>query len=355
MKNKQIIKHHVKKIIVRSTNWVGDSVITTPVFRALDKIFPWADIDVIARPWNEAVFQHNPFIHKIHVFNEKQSYGQYLKSIRCLRKEKYDLGILLPNSFNAAFQAFLGGVKQRVGFQTDGRRFLLTHPLPVPEDKARTHQVYYYLQMLGFLEHFHRDNVALEIFITDEEKEWAKNYLSELGIHESELIVGINPGAEYGPAKRWFPEYFAKVADKLAAKHNGRVLVFGSPKEKEFAANVCKHMTMANHNLAGKTTLRQLMALVSMVNLFVTNDTGTMHIAAALHTPTVAIFGSTCSIATGPFSKESTVVRPPSHLNCMPCLKKTCRFNHYKCLKTITPEIVLNAAEPLIDKYYKTK
>lgn len=336
---KHRLPDNIRRILVRSTNWVGDSVITTPVFDFLKEIYPHASIDVLARPWNAPVFKNNPAINDIYIFNEKKGLREYLRSVRHIRQHDYDLAVLLPNSFSSALQAWLGKIPCRTGYNTDKRGTLLTHPVPLPPFKFSRHQVYYYLHLLEEVTGHTSSSPQLSVYITQKEKDRAADRLKKAGIGEKSFCIGLNPGAEYGPAKRYPPERFAAAADLLVAEFKAKVIIFGSSKETEIAEQVEKTMHFKAVNLAGKTDLRLLMALIQRMNLFITNDTGSMHIAAALNIPLTALFGSTNPSATGPFSSNSLVIQAADLPYCSPCLKRTCPKD-FSCMLSLPPQAV---------------
>jgi len=334
-------KHHlpedIHSIIVRSTNWVGDSVITTPVFQFLREIYPHARLDVLARPWNGPVFENNPCIDNVIVCNEKAGLFSFARSVRYLRKNSYDLAVLLPNSFSSALQVYMGKIRYRVGYNTDKRSALLTHPVSPPPDKFSRHQVFYYLYLLESVTGYNPSSPQLQLYLTDSEKKEAREFLEKKGIKENDFCLGLNPGAEYGPAKRYPPDRFASAADLLMAEYKAKTVIFGSSKEKEIAQEVEDNMHFKAVNLAGKTSLRQVMALIQQMDVFITNDTGSMHVAAALDVPVVAVFGSTNSLSTGPFSSKSQVVRTAVPPDCAPCLKRECPRD-FSCMLSLPPQ-----------------
>ena len=166
-------------------------------------------------------------------------------------------------------------------------------------------------------------------------------------IEKNGLIIGINPGAQYGIAKRWHPERFGFVADRLAREYGAKVIIFGGPGDVSTAGAVHASMREDALNLAGKTGLRGLMALTRRCRIFITNDSGPMHISAALGVPTLAVFGSTDHVATGPFGEGHRIIREP--VNCSPCLKRTCPLKHYQCMERVTPQKVLKAAKEMLE------
>ena len=346
-----------RKIILRVTNWVGDAVLNLPAIHQLRRIFPDAEITVFARPWVADIFKYNPDINKIISFDEKKNKWDYLKLIFQLRKEKYDLAVLFPNAFNAGIFAFAIGAKRRIGYNTDKRGIFLTDKIEQTPEILKVHQVEYYMNIIKRIGEIDEERI-FNIVVTDDEKNHIRKRLFESGIVSETFLIGINPGAYYGSAKRWYPDRFAQVIDYLYEKYNARFVLTGSEKDKLVASEILKHIKIVEPlrekvilNWVGKTTLRELIALISCMRVFITNDSGAMHIAAALNIPMIAIFGSTDWITTAPYSKNHTIVRKDTP--CAPCLLRECPENH-ECMEKIYVEDVVNAFEELINKYKVT-
>lgn len=332
------------KILVRAVNWLGDAVMTTPALSAIRQTWPTAEIVLLANPLVSQLFIADPRVDRVLSFNrqgaEKGVMGR-LRLAHRLRKERFDLAILLPNSFDSALVPWMAGIPVRLGKASDGRSLLLSgryHP-----SGHGKHEVFDYLQML---QHFgiSGDVVSPQLFTTLEEDQTAAILLSNNGIAQQERVLGINAGATYGSAKRWYPERFAQVAAKLAERWNARIVLFGGPGEVELVAAIERELAGNCVNVAGKTSVRQLMALLKRCDFLVTNDSGPMHIAAAFGVPLVAIFGPTDHTGTAPCSDRAIVVRTP--VDCAPCKLRECPTDH-RCMTGVTVEQVLQAAEQL--------
>ncbi|MDO9042263.1 MAG: lipopolysaccharide heptosyltransferase II [Desulfocapsaceae bacterium] len=358
-----------EKILIRSTNWIGDAVMTTPAVHTIRKNFPNAEVTMLAMPWVADIFRLSPDVDKVLVYDKKELYPGKVKGVlklaSHLRQYRFDAAILLQNAFEAAFIAWMAGIRVRAGFKRDGRGLLLTHGVPLtPEIRAR-HQVHYYQMMLAGLG-LELGPDKLRLPLSESLIGWAHDYIEGLKRREGhgpfssqegkaapELIasftknaaipvIGFNPGAAYGPAKRWPAEKFGQLAALIAAHHGESgclILVFGTKDDtgaaqaiKEFSARTPYHVV----DMTAKTTLQQVMALIHCCNAFVTNDSGLMHVAAGLETPTIAIFGSTDHIATGPFSGKATVIR--KEMECSPCLQSECPKKHLRCLEEISSQ-----------------
>ncbi|MFZ6016537.1 MAG: lipopolysaccharide heptosyltransferase II [Nitrospirota bacterium] len=347
-----------KNLLVRGVNWIGDAVMTLPALRVLRKAMPETKITLLVKPWVAPIFEKDPNIDEIIIYGDeyKGIIGK-IKLSRVLNKKDFCSAILFQNAFDAALITFLGGIKERVGYNRDSRGFLLTKAVPLPENKA--HQIYYYLNLLKEIEInpvdiINRVNAEYSepyIYLTLDERLHARKILSGM----KRPIIGINPGAAYGSAKRWFPEKFAEVAKRFIKDTNGSVVIFGGKNEVDVAQEIeirmirsweyknfstsQPHNFLTSHllNLAGRTSLRELIAIISECDVFVTNDSGPMHIAYAVRTPLVAIFGSTDPELTGPIEGGNVVIK--ADVDCAPCFERTCKSD-MRCMYGITSDDV---------------
>ncbi|MBN1931772.1 MAG: lipopolysaccharide heptosyltransferase II [Desulfobacterales bacterium] len=344
---KKIKSDNIKQILIRSTNWVGDAIITTPAIRAVRKNFSAAEITVLAKPWVAPVFHNNPDIDHLMIYDAAARHGKGVGKLRLsknLRKRRFDLAILLQNAFEAAFLAFLAGIPNRVGYNTDGRRIFLTHAIALKPALEAAHQIDYYLKMLadaGLKNHGRQ----LTLILKDEERSQAEKILKQYKISSHDPIIGINPGAKFGTAKRWLPERYAALCNKLQKACRAQILIFGGPGEEGLGNQISASIEKPCINLCGRTRLREAMALIEKCRLFITNDSGLMHVAAALDIAQIAIFGPTDHIATGPSNPNSHIVKWPAE--CSPCLKPECPTDH-RCMREITVDTVFAVAEKLL-------
>ena len=272
------------KILVRSVNWIGDAVMSTPALMAVRETYPRAEITLLANPLVGQLLQGHPAVDRVLIFDRKLQHRGLLGRLRLARQvaaERFDLAVILPNSFDSALIPWLARIPVRIGKASDGRSLLLTHRFHEQAPSAERHEVQYYRELLG------RFGISAEqslptLAVTAQEEHEAATLLAEHGISTEELLLGINAGASFGSAKRWYPERFASVAQRLAASWGARVVLFGGPDELGIVAAIEREMTGNCLNLAGKTTVRQLMALIKRCNFFVTNDSGPMHISLLL-------------------------------------------------------------------------
>ena len=327
--------------MVRATNWLGDAVMSLPALREVRHIFPHAHLAVVARPWVADLYAREASIDQVIPYTATDL-GAKRHFAAGLRDRRFDAAILFQNAFDAALLAWLAGIPERIGYSRDGRGLLLTRRIPVPDpgDIPR-HERFYYLELLrraGMMERFPAGD-AIRLDGIDEARESGTTHLETLGL--SPPAIGISPGAAYGNAKRWLPERFAEVAQ---AFRSVPVLVFGSSSERDLCEQVAAHLRRASvevRNLAGQTTLREFIDLAAACRLFLTNDSGAMHVASALGVPTVAVFGATDDTTTGPTGPLARVVR--EHAECSPCLLRECPIDH-RCMTRVSAERVAGLA-----------
>ncbi|HEV2198562.1 MAG TPA: lipopolysaccharide heptosyltransferase II [Bryobacteraceae bacterium] len=339
------------RILVRATNWVGDAVMSVPALRVLHDRYPRAEVSILAKPWVADLYRRESFCHRVIPYSPR-TISEKWNAAKALRREGFDCAILLQNAFEAAAIAFAARIPERIGYARDGRGFLLTRAVPVPRaGEIPAHERFYYLELLcraGIVEALPAcDHIRLEG--ADGARESGRARFRELGLGGA--VVGVSPGAAYGSAKRWLPERFAEAAASLARSFDGAVALLGSKEERGLCAAIAEtiHATHALHvpvrNFAGETTLAEFIDLAAACRVFLTNDSGGMHIASALGVPTVAVFGSTDEAATGPTGPLSRVVR--ERVECSPCLKRECPIDH-RCMTRLSADRVARAALELL-------
>ncbi len=342
----------IKKLLVRSTNWIGDAIMTSPAVRAIRRNFPDAHISMLAKPWVAPVFAHSPYVDEIVIYDANGRHGGALgplKLARDLRAHDFDAAILLQNAIEAALIAFLAGIPIRMGFDTDARRFLLTHAVRRTKAIKKIHQTGYYLKILEGLG-MSGGSQTLELSLGLADVRRAGMFLAERGVDPKRPIIGLNPSATFGPAKQWFPERYAALGDLLAKEMGAGILIFGGPGDRELGRTITDLMASPAVDFSGRTSLGEAMALIGRCNAFVTNDSGLMHVAAALDVPLVAVFGSTNSTTTSPFSDTSRIVRVPTP--CSPCMQKVCPLKdaerHMDCMRKVTVDMVADAVKDFL-------
>jgi len=353
---KPICPERIERLLIRGTNWVGDAVMSVPALKEIRRIFPNARIILLVRPWVRDVYSAADFVDEILLYDKQERHSGW-KGMRLLvselRARRFDMAILLQNAVEAAWIAYWARIPLRLGYRRDGRGILLTHPVRIEPAVRKLHQVYYYLGILagaGLLEgtpweseDWRAGGIAVPVGASD--RQAARAMLHDHGVMAGRPIVGLNPGASYGGAKRWPAERFAALADALAERCEAQIVIFGAPAERHVAERVAAQMVSRPVILAGRTTLGHLMGLIRECDLFITNDSGPMHLAAALDVPQLALFGSTSEVATGLLSSRAKVVK--SQVDCSPCFLRECPTD-FRCMLGITVAEILNTAERML-------
>jgi heptosyltransferase-2 len=340
------------RILVRATNWVGDAVMSLPALRAIRLRYPSAYIAIQARPSVADLYARESFSDVIIPHTAARGAGDWagkLSLMQEIRSRHFDCAILFQNAFEAALLAWGARVPRRIGYSRDGRSFLLTDAIAVPpKGDLPPHESFYYLELLrrsGIIDHLPPDEpIRLEGVAAA--RATGFELFSAQGL--TDAVVGISPGAAYGTAKRWLPERFAAAALQLANQLNASVAVFGSHDEGPLCQSVMDEVAAAGvkaKNLAGSTTLREFISMAAACRVYLTNDSGAMHIASALGVPTVAIFGATDHVATGPHGPLARVVRQP--VDCAPCLLRECPIDH-RCMTAVSADLVARTALELV-------
>ena len=341
------------RILIRSANWVGDAIMTTPVIRAVRKNYPDSCITILSKPWVAPVFHNNPFVDEIMIYDDKARHTKGMGTFRLagdLRRKKFDFAVLMQNAFEAGLIVFLAGIPIRLGYNTDGRGLLLNPSVPMNPILKKGHLIDYYRGILKGA-NLKDDGRKLDIFITLETLDKARQILCSHGMDFNKPVIGINPGATGGTAKRWFPDRFALLSKRLHKRYQVKIIIFGGPGDTFLGEYIRKKSDNACINLAGHTSLEQAFALISLCSLFITNDSGLMHAAAALNINQIAIIGSTDHIATAPANLNSVIVK--AHVPCSPCLKPECRYGHHRCMDMISVDRVETLALKILDRIKK--
>lgn len=339
----------IERVVVRGVNWVGDAVMTVPALRELRRLLPRARVTLATRPWAEGIFAGADFIDDFLVTRHGSSRpAALLREAREWRARRFDLAVLLPNSFAPALVAALARVPFRTGYATQGRAPLLTHRVAVPAWRGSRHELFYYLHLVGELERSLYGTSTVEtrepdlsLRVTDERAYEVKHLLHDYGVRSHRPVVAVCPGSTNSRAKRWPAERFAAVGDMLYERLDANVVLLGAAEELDISQEVARHMRVPPIVLTGRTDLAQTAAVLKASNLLLTNDTGPAHIGAAVGCPVLVIFGPTNPVTTRPFSDTAEVVRRPP--DCAPCMLRDCPIDH-RCMTAITPEEVFERA-----------
>lgn len=342
-----------KNIIVRMPNWIGDLVMATPVLADLRKMYPDAKITAMCRAPVCDLIKEDPEIDELFCFSKTSGFPRRSDKknvIERLRANKYDLGILLTHSFSSCWWFWQGKVRNRLGYDCNGRRFLLTKSAPLPENIEEQHLVRTYKMLLQPLGIPISDS-SPTLYLSESEVSEARLLLKQHGVTEKSDLIGINPGATYGSAKCWLPSRFREVSEKLLLDPNIFIVYFGDQSTAALVKEICQGLGSRVINLAGLTSMRELACLISLCSILLTNDSGPMHIADALGTPILALFGSTNEIVTGPYRTGKVIHK---HVECSPCYQRTCPID-FRCMKKIESEEVHQEILRILDQQKEIK
>lgn len=333
------------KIVIRTPNWIGDVILALPAIESVKKNFPEAEIWLAASGWVQDLFASDESAPNIIPLGRLNHLKNLRSSARQLKESGFDIGLLLTNSFASALLFYLAGIPQRWGYRRDGRGLLLSKAVLWKEQTEAFHHTLYYLNLLESLG-LQTSPPEIRIRVTAAEKDQARNELAGLGVDSKKPLVILNPGAAYGPAKRWPSASFAELAGMLQRRKNAEVLITGSSGETWLAESIASALPVRPKNLAGKTSLRRLLGIISQSSLFVTNDSGPMHMANALRIPVVAVFGPTDPKITGPFHQPSAVLK--KDVPCWPCTYRSCPYDH-RCMMNIRPAEVFESCAAYLE------
>lgn len=333
-----------KRIAIRMPNWIGDALIATPVLHLARKLLN-DEIYLIVRHQVKDVFLHNPVYDHLIIIDDKRS---LFKTVQMLRSYEFDVYINLPESFSSQLIAFLSKASIRIGYNGETFGLLLNNsvePLPKPGHRSLSylHLLFYYLTKVDKkfsdtnLGQF-KKNLKTEIILTKDEIKKAKAILKKYNLRSK--IIGINPNCS-AITRRWPQKYFAELADYLINLKNVSVIFFGSNNEKRYVQTIIKLMKQKPIDLSGKISLREYMAVLKIIRLFVTNDSGPMHIANAVGTDVIALEGPADTDETGMMNKKAKRIYISKDLPCSPCVKNDCYYDS-QCMKAISVHEVLN-------------
>jgi heptosyltransferase II len=340
-----------KRILVKEVNWLGDLVLSLPALRILRAAFAGATLSVLIRQELAGFFDGIHWIDEVIPYTMRagiRGWADQRKIVAAVRARRFDLAVIFPNSFRSALWMMLAGVPRRAGYATDGRRFLLTnHTVPKVSAKER-HQRFYWLEMvsdtLGISPAI-PDSASYRLELSQQSIVRVKEWLASHRRNRDAPLIAISSAAAYGPAKEWPAPYYAKLIDLLGELASAECVLLGTASER-FKCQSLASMSRAGALVAaGETDVAELKALLSLCDGFAGNDSGAMHLAAALGIPAVGIFGSTNPARTGPVGPKATVIY--HSVDCSPCLARSCRFGHYQCLQAIAPAEIAAALTQL--------
>ena len=332
----------MQRILVVGPSWIGDTVLAQPLFKLLHARHANLTLDVLAPRWTFALLERmpevrraieSPFLHGDLKLGERRRLG------RALAAERYDHAIVLPTTFKSALVPFFAGIPNRTGYIGELRHWILTDARKL--DRERLPQMAQRYAALGLARGEPlRPPLPVPALRVDEAARRA--LLVRLGLDRGRPAAALAPGAEYGPAKRWPARHFGELAQGLAA-HGCAVWLIGSQNDRQLAAEIEQHSGGVCRNLCGETTLTEAIDLLASAALVVSNDSGLMHVAAALGRPLIALYGSSSPGFTPPLSSNARVLR--LDLPCSPCFKRECPLGHFNCMMQLTPDRVLGAID----------
>jgi heptosyltransferase II len=337
------------KLLIRATNWVGDAIMALPAIRAVRARFPESGIAILARPYVADIYRGQGICDELIAYDSRGEHAGPWGRERLaahLRRSNFDTALLLPNAFDAAWLAYRAGIPNRYGYARDGRSFLLTRAIPVPQPgETPPHEKFYYLELLrriGWIDSL-QDLRHITLMVSDDERRRARQRLRDAGARPNALRIAIGAGASYGSAKCWPPERFAEAANRLQGERDAQVVLFGTTAEARVSLAISAKLAKAPVNLTGKTAIADLPALLAECDLFIGNDSGAMHVAAAVGLPVIAVFGPTDPQGTAPVTPQGAIVQQKSY--CSPCFLRRCPIDH-RCMRAVTPDMVVTAALP---------
>src|SRR5215469_16016831 len=333
-------------IMIRATNWVGDAIMALPALRAVRQKYPEAHIGIVARPYVAEIYRDQTVADELIPYapvGAHRGWSGREKLVADLRGKKFDVALLLQNAFDAAWLAWRARIPQRIGYARDARSFLLTKAIPVPKPgEIPAHEKFYYLELLcraGWLDQL-PDVPHIKLEVPGTARRQALETLLEAGSRSAALRIAVGAGASYGSAKCWPPARFAQAINAFLSHRDADVILFGTPAELPVSAAIAANLRKPPIDLTGKTSIADLPALLSQCHLFLGNDSGAMHVAAAVGLPVVAIFGPTDPHGTSPVTPRATLIQQKPY--CSPCFLRRCPTDH-RCMLAVTPPMVESA------------
>jgi heptosyltransferase-2 len=337
------------KLLIRATNWVGDAIMALPAVRAVRARFPDAEIAILARAYVADLYREQRVCDRLIVYDANGVHAGLAGRERLageLRAQGFDVALLLQNAFDAAWIAWRARITERIGYARDGRRWLLTKSVKVPQaGEIPAHETFYYLELLrraGWIENLPEDNF-IRFDVSAEQRKRGAEILIEGGARPHALRIAMGAGASFGAARCWPAERFAEVANRLAEPTDANVVLFGTAGEAAVTSAIAQRLRKPAIDLTGKTTIAELPGALSQCHLFIGNDSGVMHVAAAVGLPVVGIFGPTDPFGTGPITSRRAIVQEKPY--CSPCFLRRCPTDH-RCMTGISASTVEAAAKP---------
>lgn len=328
----------IEKILVRGVNWIGDTILTLPAIAGLKRLLPDAKITMLVKDHLRSLFSNAPWADEVLALPQGRGIALLKGEVRLIRRisnERYDLAVIFPRSPRAALTPYLAGVRYRVGYACNGRSVLLTHRLKESGQQLRCHQADYYYHLVHFLGDCGVRQLP-RLYISGGDDEWAESFYADAGISRDHMLIALNPGSTYGPAKCWPVERYIQLARRLLSAPRNRLLLVGGADNAGLIEYIYLSLNRRAIKAVGQDLIR-LAALLKRCDLLITNDTGPMHMAAAVGIPVIALFGSTDPRTTSPLGPNNRVMRRQA--DCSPCLKRCCPHEH-RCMEAMSVDDV---------------
>jgi len=346
-----ITDYRYKRILIVRTDRIGDVLLSTPVIKAFRDNYPFAYIAMIVSPYGKTVVEDNPYLDEVIVYDKEGKHKSWLGSfwfVHGLRKKKFDVAVILHPTNRVHLVSFFSRIPRRIGYDRKCG-FLLTDKIKHTKQLGEKHELEYALDLVRYLGIEPKEkNIFLAL--KPESEAWAEELLKQKGIRKTDKLLAIHPAASC-PSKIWPNERFAGVADRLIEKYGFKVLVISGPKDLALSANAIKHMRHPAIDLSAKTSVSQLASILKRCHLFISNDSGPVHIASAVGTPVISIFGrgqkGLSPLRWGPTGKKGKFLH--KNIGCIECLAHNC-IKGFACLKAITVDDVVTAVDSLLDE-----
>lgn len=334
------------RLLIRAPNWVGDAILALPALEAVRSKLPGAHIAILASPYVADIYRGQAVADELIPYDRRGKHsgirGREILSLE-LRAGKFDSAFLLQNAFDAAWIAWRAGIPERIGYDRDARGILLTNAIPVPKSgEIPAHEKYYYLELVkraGWLDKL-PEVPEISLRVSPEQSRFAEAKLQSFGARTGAVRLAVGAGASYGSAKCWPPDRFAQALNELAKLRDADVILFGTPEEAAVSNAIQSGLDRRAVDTVGKTKIAELPALLSRCAAFLGNDSGAMHVAAAVGLHVVAVFGPTDPLGTAPVTTRARLVQERPY--CSPCFLRRCPTDH-RCMRAIAPEKVTAA------------
>ncbi len=353
VKDKKIFLKKIKKILIIRIDGLGDVTLSTPVFKALRDIFPHAEITLLVASWSKELVEGMPTFDEVIyldvpwvVKNKKEKFSKLIKVIKKVRKRRFDITMDLRGDFRNNILMYLFKGKYRIGYNTTGCQFLLTHVVSLGDNH---HPINMGQSLIKYLKPNNKKKYEPSLWIEEKDRIFSENFLSYNGVKNDDLVVIMHPAARWD-GRQWQIEGYANIADRLIEKYGVKVVFTGSINDVKLTVKIVKQMKNIPIIATGKNNLKQFLALLEKCNLFIGVDSGPMHMAAALGIQVIALFGAARVEAMRPYGNGHIILTQQDSFSCSPCAQTFCKRPKNSCMKAITIDMVWTAVEKQIEK-----